>query len=245
MSRLSLLLTFTLTLALCSCFCAANKYSAEHKDAVPVQVNNVGPFHNPAESYTYYSLPYCSPKHETKVEANLGQSLAGDRRRTSLYDVRYLVPVSWASICRFMLTPNEIKSFRDAIKKHYIFEMFVDDLPVKGFVGEMESTSTLYEHGQHVHNETHYYLFTHLDFSIAYNEGHVIAVNLTTDPDQRVMLEYEKEVNATTAEHSLHSVSPLHITAAASDCLKSFRAQARAIVCGRGSDSAVMCGGKG
>jgi hypothetical protein len=70
----------------------------------------------------------------------------------------------------------------------------VDDLPVKGFVGEMESSVSKFGN-DHVHNSTHYYLFTHLDFSIAYNKDHVIAVNLTTDPQQRVELEYGKDVS--------------------------------------------------
>lgn len=114
--------------------------------------------------------------------------------------------MQWASLCRFRLSQNEIKQFRDAIAQHYVFEMFVDELGVKGFVGEMERSSARFE--RHVHNETHFYLFTHLDFSVAYNGAHVIAVNLTTDPQQRLELEFGKDVRKhNIVTHALSSPS--------------------------------------
>ena len=161
------------------------------------------PFHNPAESYTYYSLPYCMPKSSKLARGsdddNLGEVLAGDRRRASMYDIRFGVDIQWTALCHFRLSQDDIKQFMDGIKQHYIFEMFVDDLAVKGFVGEIEQTQTKFD--AHVHNDTHIYLFTHLDFSLAYNGNNVIAVNLTTDPQQRVELEFGKDV-------SRHSAGP-------------------------------------
>ena len=64
----------------------------------------------------------------------------------------------------------------DAIKHHYIFEMFVDGLPVKGFVGEMESKVAHADLSNHVvkAEDNRIFLFTHLDFSIAYNNEHII-----------------------------------------------------------------------
>ena len=124
---------------------------------------------------------------------NLGEVLAGDRRRASMYDIRFGVDIQWTALCHFRLSQDDIKQFMDAIKQHYIFEMFVDDLPVKGFIGEMEQSQTKFD--SHVHNETHIYLFTHLDFSLAFNGNNVIAVNLTTDPQQRVELEFGKDVS--------------------------------------------------
>lgn len=133
--------------------------------------------------------------HRTGDNENLGEVLAGDRRRSSLYDIRFLVDIQWAALCHFRLSQDDIKQFMDAIKQHYIFEMFVDDLGVKGFIGEIEESQTKYD--SHIHNETHIYLFTHLDFSIAYNRDNVISVNLTTDPQQRIELEFGKDVSDT------------------------------------------------
>lgn len=162
-------------------------------DKVPVMANTVGPFNNPAESYKFFSLPFCAPKEEKDHSHDLGQVLAGDRRTHSLYDIRYRVDVQWQALCRFKLKQTEIKTFVDSIEQHYIFELFVDGLSVKGFVGETELVSTIYDH--HVHNSSHMYLFTHLDFSIAYNGNNVIACNLTTDPAQRVELQYGKDID--------------------------------------------------
>jgi len=161
------------------------------KEKVPVLVNTVGPFNNPAETYKYYSLPYCASSEDLDDD-NLGESLAGDRRRPSLYDIRFNANNQWSGLCTKTLNQEEIKQFRDAIQQHYIFEMFIDGLPVKGFIGELEQSSTHYT--GHDHNETHYYLFTHLDFSIAYNDENVIACNLTTDPYQRVELVFGDEL---------------------------------------------------
>lgn len=178
-------------------------------------MNNVGPFHNPAESYPYYSLPFCAPRAEVVTphrggEDNLGEVLAGDRRRASLYDIRFNVDIQWQPLCHFRLTQDEILQFQNAIRQHYMFEMFVDELPVKGFIGEIEETHIKYE--SHLHNETHIYLFTHLDFSIAYNQDRVIAVNLTTDPNQRLELELGKEVGGNKQQNNrtsfLHSFLP-------------------------------------
>lgn len=55
------------------------------------------------------------------------QVLAGDRRTTSLYDIRFGVPIKWAAICKFRLSQDEIKWFTDAIKQRYIFELFVGE----------------------------------------------------------------------------------------------------------------------
>jgi len=53
-------------------------------------------------------------------------------------------------------------------------------------VGELEAKSVNFARA--VDNTTKYYLFTHLDFSVAYNQDRVIEVNVTADPLQRVDL---------------------------------------------------------
>jgi hypothetical protein len=56
---------FLVLLACAVGLAAAMEY--QHHDKVPILVNNVGPFHNPAESYAYYSLPFCAPKHHADI----------------------------------------------------------------------------------------------------------------------------------------------------------------------------------
>jgi len=188
-----LLAAVVLVLAVAGVATPAQAAAYEAHQKVPVLVNTVGPFHNPAESYRYYSLPYCSPKDSSRsAQDNLGEVLAGDRRSPSLYDIRFGVDIQWTALCQFTLSQDDIRRFTNAIKQHYLFELFVDELPVKGFVGELEEETLQFE--KHTHTETHVYLSTHWDFSISYNGNHVIAVNLTTDPQQRVELEYGKDI---------------------------------------------------
>ena len=128
------LLSALLWLWLCwSCECAPLTFAP--RDAVPVLVNNVGPFHNPAESYKFYSLPYCEASPNAPPlsdDDNLGEILAGDRRRPSPYEVRFSVSEEHRALCEKQLTAEEVDLFVSAIRRHSVFELFVDDLAVKG-----------------------------------------------------------------------------------------------------------------
>ncbi len=151
-------------------------------------MNHVGPFHNPAETYEFYSLPFCAPDDPQRLHHGVGSSLAGDRRTSSLYDLRFRVNIQWHPLCEYTLMTDEVDKFISAIEQNYIFELFVDGVPVKGFIGEMETAPARYAGKSGTQNETHYYLFSHLEYSISYNGDNVIGVNLTTDPRQRIEL---------------------------------------------------------
>ena len=117
----------------CGCGCAPLAYAP--RDAVPVLVNNVGPFHNPAESYKFYSLPYCEASASAppaSADDNLGEILAGDRRRPSPYEVRFGVAEEQRLLCEKALTADDVDLFVSAIRRHSVFELFVDELAVKG-----------------------------------------------------------------------------------------------------------------
>lgn len=161
--------------------------------------------HNSAEVYPYYSLPFCQPKDVAAPENSIGEAFAGHRKQFSLYDLRFKVETQWQSmtliifvnfimlgICSFKLSQDDIKTFVDSITRDYMFEMYVDGLPVKGFVGEV--VHEVKHVDAHDHVNTRYYLFPHLEFSIAYNGDRVIAVNVSTDPSQRVDLAYGASV---------------------------------------------------
>ena len=96
------------------------------------------------------------------------------------------------TLCKLHLNKDEQKIFIDAIKKEYIFEMFIgkekknlilmseknqilskqDDLPVHGLVGLLQQDSD---------EKEHYLLFQHLHFHILYNNDQVIYVNTSQD----------------------------------------------------------------
>ena len=51
-------------------------------DDVPVWLNQLGPYNNPQETYSYYRLPFCKPDRKLKLQPsksmpNLGELMSG------------------------------------------------------------------------------------------------------------------------------------------------------------------------
>lgn len=139
-----------------------------------MRVNKLGPYANPSETYPYYKLPFCAPEVMEKDKVDLGSALEGDWIMNSLYDIRFRVNETARSICRPVYTQKEVAEMREAVMKRYYFQLFVDDLPVWGFVGEVVDGLP--------------YLFPHVHFDVATNGPHVIEVNISSDASRRVPL---------------------------------------------------------
>lgn len=97
-----------------------------------------------------------------------------------------VVPVTWQRLCEAHLSVAEVKDFKKAIAAQYYFEFFLDDLPVRGFVGAPEDNTDNA-------GATRYYLFKHLHFTILYNQDRIIFANVTADLHQVQLLE-DKDV---------------------------------------------------
>lgn len=74
-------------------------------------------------------------------------------------------------LCEDPLAPRSVKEFHNAIKEHYWYELFMDDLPVWGFVGEYVSAETSAAEGGP--SEEQIYIYTHKSFDINYNGNRV------------------------------------------------------------------------
>eukprot|EP00339_Tiarina_fusa_P021999 CAMPEP_0117037924 /NCGR_PEP_ID=MMETSP0472-20121206/26724_1 /TAXON_ID=693140 ORGANISM="Tiarina fusus, Strain LIS" /NCGR_SAMPLE_ID=MMETSP0472 /ASSEMBLY_ACC=CAM_ASM_000603 /LENGTH=629 /DNA_ID=CAMNT_0004748019 /DNA_START=42 /DNA_END=1931 /DNA_ORIENTATION=- len=184
----------------------AGKVYGDH-DAVDVVVNKVGPFNNPTETYRYYSLPFCH-EHSTKEEEEeaaqeenvelpergdkrigaqrhrqrLGESIVGDRRETSPYEVSFGDSVEWRLLCKKYLSPKDLQALKDAIHNNYFFEMFVEDLPMWGYIGDTADEDLIV--GEVEGSKT--FLFAHLHFYLGHNRNQIVAAKVTTDMDRRV-----------------------------------------------------------
>jgi hypothetical protein len=60
----------------------------------------------------------------------LGQSLVGDARETSPYQITFLDVVDWRLLCTKTYNTAELQKFKKAISNYYFFEMFVEDIPM-------------------------------------------------------------------------------------------------------------------
>ncbi|KAH7307317.1 hypothetical protein KP509_22G054000 [Ceratopteris richardii] len=152
-------------------------------DPVPLYANKVGPYQNPSETYRYFDLPFCPPAHVTEKREALGEVLNGDRLVYASYQLNFGEDKDSEILCKKLLTREEVKSFRDAVKQDYYFQMYYDDLPVWGFIGKTDD------------QELKYLLSTHLHFEIYYNKDRVVEIAAISDPAHFVDISEDKEVD--------------------------------------------------
>ncbi|KAG2267890.1 hypothetical protein Bca52824_062445 [Brassica carinata] len=149
-----------------------HKYQADEQ--VTLWVNKVGPYNNPQETYNYYSLPFCRPsQNDVHKWGGLGEVLGGNELIDSEIPIKFLKNVDRSVICQLELDEPKVEHFKDAIESSYWFEFFMDDLPLWGFVGELQSDK-IGENAKHV-------LYTHKNIIVKYNKDQIIHVNLTQD----------------------------------------------------------------
>ncbi|CAG8603262.1 22898_t:CDS:10 [Rhizophagus irregularis] len=172
----------------------SHKY--EKGEDIIIWVDTVGPRSNQQETYEYFQLPYCKGihvsehHHETLGEALLGtygtgkfrdrheiselssEDYKGNYRFLLLDDVGIInqsgsiTNEKNATICEKELTPKDVNLFRYAVVNNYWYQMFLDDLPIWGFVGEIDNISG------------DVFLYTHREFEVNYNGDKIIQVKL-------------------------------------------------------------------
>lgn len=156
-----------------------SSHSYQVGDTLTLWVNKVGPYNNPQETYNYYLLPFCKPKDEKPRHkwGGLGEVLQGNELIDSQLEVKYRTDIPKRSICSVTLTEDDSEDFAEAIKRHYWYELFMDDLPIWGFVGPPP---------EQTNDDTNVYLYTHKSLDIAYNGDRIIHINLTSENPQPI-----------------------------------------------------------
>jgi hypothetical protein len=86
----------------------------ENGEEVIIWYNKIGPYHNPQETYSYYSLPFCQPANKEKQiytkDDSLGVILEGDELMDSgMIDSMIYVPS--LLVCLVLLFPIFVDSF--------------------------------------------------------------------------------------------------------------------------------------
>lgn len=162
--------------------CDEHNHIYNDGDEVVLWMNTVGPYHNRQETYAYFSLPFClgskptiSHYHET-----LSEALQGVELEFSGLEIEYKRDVTPTLFCEIDLNEEKLKAFVYAVKNHYWYQMYIDDLPVWGVVGEIESE----EHPE----SAEYYIWTHKKLDIGYNGKHIVDVNLTSESKKKLTL---------------------------------------------------------
>ena len=107
----------------------------------------------------------------------LGESIVGDRRETSPYEISFGDDVEWRLLCKEKLSTKALEQFKDAIHNNYFFEMFVEDLPMWGYIGDVANEDFII--GEVEGSKT--FLFPHLHFKLGYNGNQIVSARVTTD----------------------------------------------------------------
>ena len=98
------------------------EHTYEEGEDVTLWVNKVGPYHNPQETYLYYSLPFCSTKPVTELEHrydSFGELLEGNDMISSGLAMKFRQPVAdHSKICSLQLNEESIGQLQYAVKNH-------------------------------------------------------------------------------------------------------------------------------
>lgn len=150
---------------------------------------------------------------------NIGEYLGGHALRHSGHDIKFdpeSNPEKTESCTQSLLTEMELETFRNAVRHHWFYQMYLDDLPVWGMVGEMlpenqnEELSNIdikekddLDRLDRILMETSDlkslkpYLYTTRNLLISYNDDQIVKVDLTSDPASLVELKPNVELTFT------------------------------------------------
>ena len=193
----------------------------------------VGPYANPQEAYEYYTLPFCAPETEhhptlgkdpfvfnsLKSYAGIGEQVGGHALRHTGHDLVFggeggghagggkgndaEAPPVIEECTTGELSPQEATRFATAAEDQWFYQMYLDDLPVWGMVGEMLPAGAADEVAAKDHDGDHNsdlehdrelesaretgeelepYVYTERTLTVDYNGDQVVKVDLTSDP---------------------------------------------------------------
>jgi len=137
---------------------------------------------NRAEAMSRMMEAKADRKGAQRHKQRLGESIVGDRRETSPYELTFMDNVHWRLLCNQHLTPDQVNQLKEAIHNNWFFEMFIEDLPMWGYIGDIAGEDLIL--GEVESSST--YLFPHLHFRIGVNDNRIVATSLSTDSEKKV-----------------------------------------------------------
>lgn len=196
-------------------------YFVPYSHTNSLTLTQVGPYANPQEAYEYYKLPYCAPDTQHHPQTghtqqfnvmkfqSIGEHLTGHSLRHSGHDIRFDKTSKSESCQQTALTQAQADLFVQAIQHRWFYQMYLDDLPVWGMVGELlpengnptnnnnnaKDDLERLEHVQDVDNlvdgDKRYqaYVYTTRELVIQYNGNQIVQVDLTSDPKSLVLVQ--------------------------------------------------------
>lgn len=104
-----------------------------------------------------------------KKSDGLGAVLEGTDLTDSGILMHFKVPQPLTKLCDLEVKAEEEDILVDAVKNHYWYQMYVDELPIWGMVGEYMLAEFDEKDKNQEHPKEQGFIYTHKDFSITYN----------------------------------------------------------------------------
>lgn len=96
-------------------------------------------------------------------------------------EIDFKADVGKTEYCKVDIDTDKLAAFVYAVKNYYWYQMYIDDLPIWGIVGEVSGKDSEGNNNQDGDDgPTEYFLFTHKKFDIGYNGNQIVDVNLTS-----------------------------------------------------------------
>lgn len=148
---------------------------------VVLWMNTVGPYHNRQETYEYFSLPFCKgDEHEdvgkVRHHHNIGDALQGVELVHSGLDMKFKKNIGPVQYCDVTLDQVKLQQLLYAVQHHYWYQMYIDDLPIWGIVGEIGADDS----------QGDFFLWTHKKFEIGYNGDQIVDVSVTSENKRKL-----------------------------------------------------------
>ena len=166
----------------------------------------MGPYANPQEAYEYYTLPYCAPETQHHPDKggkfkefkwqSIGEYLGGHALRHSGHDITFSKQDKTEGCKTKPLSKEQAALFAKAVQHRWFYQMYLDDLPVWGMVGELvpkDKGSVQFqerddlERLEKIHELTDLSkytpsVYTTRNLVIQYNGQQIVQVDLHSDP---------------------------------------------------------------
>lgn len=171
-------------------------HTYDGKEQVVLWMNTVGPYHNRQETYSFFTLPYCKgPVSVHHHHETLGEALLGTELEFSGLDIKYMENAEAQEFCNIVIDARALKAFKYAVKHHYWYQMYLDDMPMWAMVGDKGDAHS----NDGVCTGEEICIWTHKRLDIGYNGNQIVDVNMTTG--KRVKLEEGMTISLTYQVH--------------------------------------------
>ncbi|CEL92549.1 unnamed protein product [Vitrella brassicaformis CCMP3155] len=172
-------------------------------EVVTVWTDKMGPYHNPHETYPYENLPICELQDAGGIrkEPTIGEALEGHNFISSpRINIKFSVGQPSTDVCSMKLNEEQAEELVRMVEENYWYQIYIDDLPNWGFLGEMVEPDEGKEGADEKDDDEGAApsvpsIFTHREFVIYRNGPQIISVDM--EPSDLVPIKAGAELKFT------------------------------------------------